>query len=445
MATSGESTPLINRHFKSRTTYERLSLWMRRYRRSHKCVSSKVIILILCWSFSVSLINNYIIQGGGFIYASVDIPVKYFFLTYLSESLVMCFYPLAGFLADTKYGRFKMIIKSSQILLLSFFMGIILCGLILPGLFLSLNTDNYVLIIFLWCLLGITLCPLYIFIIASLVMFNANIIQFGVDQIQDSPADHQSLFIHWYVWSYYLGDFLTRIISSNTLITYSDKASFMYLIVLLLPVAVGFILIFILVMIVHYKKHWFIIDTARTNPYKLVYRVTKFACQHKVPICRSAFTYCEDDIPSGLDLGKSKYGGPFTTEEVENVKAFYGIINIIIALGIALFMNVASSSLLPRFFSHISPFYNYESYDDPINISNVLLTLLFRDDFLSSIVIVLFLPFYIVFVRPFLTSYKIRMFGLFGLGIILLLFSVTSTFITDTLAHTRNITNSCML
>ena len=37
---------------------------------------------------------------------------------------------------------------------------------------------------------------------------------------------------------------------------------------------------------------------------------------------RSAFTYCEKQIPSQLDLGKMQYGGPYTTEEVEDVKTF---------------------------------------------------------------------------------------------------------------------------
>ena len=55
--------------------------------------------------------------------------------------------------------------------------------------------------------------------------------------------------------------------------------------------------------IVHYNKHWFIIDTARTDPYELVYRVTLFACQYKVSICLSAFTYSEDDTPLWLNMG----------------------------------------------------------------------------------------------------------------------------------------------
>ena len=68
--------------------------------------------------------------------------------------------------------------------------------------------------------------------------------------------------------------------------------------------------------------------------------MTKFACQHKVPIQRSAFTFCEDDIPSGLDLGKAKYGGPFSTEQVEHVKAFYGILKVLFALVPVFFLQV---------------------------------------------------------------------------------------------------------
>ena len=30
----------------------------------------------------------------------------------------------------------------------------------------------------------------------------------------------------------------------------------------------------------------------------------------------STFIYCEDELPSCLDLGKHKYGGPFTTEQL---------------------------------------------------------------------------------------------------------------------------------
>ena len=66
------------------------------------------------------------------------------------------------------------------------------------------------------------------------------------------------------------------------------------------------------------------------NPFKLVYSVVRYAIKHKHPECRSAFTYCEDESPSRIDFGKSKYGGPFTTEQVEDVKTFLRLILVIL-------------------------------------------------------------------------------------------------------------------
>ena len=436
-----ECALLINRH-KSGTIPEMLSLWMRRCKSSHKCVNAKAVVIVLFWSFSVSLIHNGIFGGANFLFTTLPLQVEYYPLLYAFESFVLCFYPLAGFLADTKYGRFKMISKSSQMLLLSFFMGFIFLGIIMTGFNLSSDMEMDALFIFFSCLLGVFLFPIFVLIMGSLVVFNANIIQFGVDQLQDSPADHQSLFIHWYVWTVYLGVFMTQFGWSGA---YGVLEIYNFLSILLLPIAfvICIVLIFIIVLIIHYKKHWFIIDTARTNPYKLVYRVTKFARQHKVPIRRSAFTYCEDDIPSGLDLGKSKYGGPFSTEQVEDVKTFYGMLLILIALGMSLFMNIASNLLLSRFFNHVS---TYDSYDyDTITITYVVLTLLLHDGLLSSLVVVFLLPLYILLVRPFIYSYKIRIFGQIGVGIVFLLLTVISTFITDTFVHTRNATHTCML
>ena len=66
------------------------------------------------------------------------------------------------------------------------------------------------------------------------------------------------------------------------------------------------------------------------NPYKLLYKVIKYSLKHKQPRYRSAFTYCEDELPSRIDFGKSKYGGPFTTEQVEDVKTFLRILAVVV-------------------------------------------------------------------------------------------------------------------
>ncbi len=72
---------------------------------------------------------------------------------------------------------------------------------------------------------------------------------------------------------------------------------------------------------VHFTFHGRLINEPMSgNPVKTVFILFQFAVIHKQPVRRSAFTYCEDERPSRLDLDKSKYGGPFTTEAVEDVK-----------------------------------------------------------------------------------------------------------------------------
>ena len=80
------------------------------------------------------------------------------------------------------------------------------------------------------------------------------------------------------------------------------------------------------------KKHLTIEPAGQPSPFLKVYKVLKYAWQHKCPERRSAFTYWEEDIPPRIDLGKSKYGGPFTTEEVEDVKTFISLFFLLLSL-----------------------------------------------------------------------------------------------------------------
>ena len=57
------------------------------------------------------------------------------------------------------------------------------------------------------------------------------------------------------------------------------------------------------------------------NPIKLIIGVLNYARKNKYPRKCSAFTYLDEEQPSRLDFGKdAKFGGPFTEEEVEDVK-----------------------------------------------------------------------------------------------------------------------------
>ena len=83
-------------------------------------------------------------------------------------------------------------------------------------------------------------------------------------------------------------------------------------------------------------NHWLVKEPVTQNPFKLFYSVVRYAIKHKHPECRSSFTYCEDEPPSCIYFSKSKYGGPFTTEQVEDVKIFLRVM-IAMLVGIITF------------------------------------------------------------------------------------------------------------
>ena len=90
-----------------------------------------------------------------------------------------------------------------------------------------------------------------------------------------------------------------------------------------------------------FSPKWLIIEPKSPQSLRTIYYVLKFAAKHKAPLNRSAFTYWEEDIPSRIDLGKSKYGGPFTTEQVEDVKTVLRLL----AISSPLFLVLMLSSL----------------------------------------------------------------------------------------------------
>ena len=81
--------------------------------------------------------------------------------------------------------------------------------------------------------------------------------------------------------------------------------------------------------------HKLVKEPVTVNPVSLIFKVLKYAAKHKYPVQRSAFTYCENERPTRLDYGKSKYGGPFTTEQVEDVKTFWRVLVVIVVIGIS--------------------------------------------------------------------------------------------------------------
>ena len=182
------------------------------------------------------------------------------------------------------------------------------------------------------------------FIVSGLIglgLYEANAIQFGMDQMLEASSEQLSSFIHWYIWCVNLGSLITYytavvaiffyecVLNANDILQ-TAKHFHGYILVILscLQILLSTFGIFLNLTA---TKCLSIQQTSR-NPLKMIVKVLVFAFKHKYPIKRSAFTYWENDIPSRIDLGKEKYGGPFTYEEVEDVKTMFRLLLLMFSL-----------------------------------------------------------------------------------------------------------------
>ena len=234
-------------------------------------------------------------------------------------------FPIAGWLADAKFGRQKVITTS---------IWLMWWGLLIMVPVLLLITLNPALLLKYPHQCNSTLLPIIggTFLGASMILFYVgaagflpNSLPFIVDQLSDMSSSWVSSYIRWYSWAQYLG----YILGTFPLVFYNSGLRPPPLVI------VAVILLFtqtIVVVTNIFCQTLFTQSQGYDDPYKTVFRVVNFARKHKVPIRRSAMTYWENSLPGRLDLGKEKYGGPFTNEKVENVKTFFSIVVVLLSL-----------------------------------------------------------------------------------------------------------------
>ena len=282
------------------------------------------------------------IMGGKFIDVSYAI-----ILSYLAMMIAVFLYPLSGFLADVILGRYRVMVIAMCSIVVSFIF------IVSSIIFIVLNLDSFP---FMWSkaqiiVLIVFACSFCLTFGIGVVAYHANFIQFGLDQLMEAPSEYLSLLIHWMIWADNFG-FAIIIPLAATIIcrNRTTMAAITCAVPLLCLVLLSVFLVFICC-----KRHWFNAEPEQRNPYNMVMKILSFACKHSYPLQRSAFTYCDDERPSRLDFAKERFGGPFSTEQVEDVKAFLQITFILLAVGSVSILEVSSSSFgFPLISVHIS-------------------------------------------------------------------------------------------
>ena len=210
-----------------------------------------------------------------------------------------------------------------------------------------------------------------IFVI-GLVGYQANIIQFGLDQLLEARSQYLGLFIHHATWTFQLGTLPVAPIVYLGFCSHIKGTSIK--VYLTIPLILTVCLI-ILLSVSYWKHHWFYASNEQNNPYKTVYKIMNFVRKHKYPLRRSAFTYCDNYIPSRLDFAKERFGGPFTKEQVEDVKTFLRILLVLFALGPVFVLEVpASHFVFPLFSLHTLHYHKHLDFCRSENIWETILS-----------------------------------------------------------------------
>ena len=259
-------------------------------------VASFPAIMVLLWNYLMA-VQIFLIWFANTIKGNLETIVYSCFILLV---------PLIGLLSDVYIGRYRAIM-----------IGIILCFIswIIFGISFILN-NCYRFMENMWTV------PSFLVSGIGIITFAANIIQYNIDQLIGASANELSTIIYWNIaalptsWiAKNLSDLLDVYTKSTKLIT----------IIITSGVALSLILVSHSLF-----KHKLENISLIKNPIKLIVRVLCYARKHKYPENRSALTYWEEEAPSRLDLGKDKYGGPFTEEEVEDVKTFFRMLPLLI-------------------------------------------------------------------------------------------------------------------
>ena len=332
--------------------------------------------------------------------------------------LGVCVFPIAGCLADLCYGRYKLIKISMWLIWVSVVlqtaMSVVFSAMgMLDGPGSSLSK---------WVAIGL-MVPMAL----GLAGFLSNIIQFGMDQLQDAPTTEITSFIVWYIWTWVFSLIFGVIWSSCLCGAYKLVATLVF------PTSVGLALC-----LDGFFNHWLVKEPVCTNPFRLFFGVLRYAVKNKYPRQRSAFTYWEDKPYSRIDLAKDKYGGPFTTEQVEDVKIVLRILAVLMIACSGMGMSFAVAGNTDKVFYDLS---GAEEKNSSHNCSNETMQsriLLLVMKYFRFFVFLFYIPVHEIVIYPAFRNYVIQMNSVmkFILGVFLLVLHYTSLLIIEAVGYT---------
>ena len=363
-----------------------------------KCQSfkpvSKGILLLLVGSILLS-------AAGGFILTTT----KRIFFPMTKQNIVWIalwvLLPVAGWMGDSLFGRYRAIIVGVFATMLSFL--ILLCATVMLQ-FIRTPIPAIATVLYLYMLV----------IVCSMGNVYTNALPFIIDQMIGASADDISAIVQWYYWSTILGLSVSYFISIFPIEQLQQNSLVISLTIIFLCLSS--------VLITDCLCHkWLDIHYKSSSPFKTIFKVLNYARKTKYPEHRSAFTYIDEEEPSRLDYGKHKFGGPFTEEEVEDVKTIFRLLPV--------FLNICGASI--------------NSMTNAFILLSTTLDLHYNTIILFVLPLLL-IPAYRFIVFPLLHNHIPSLLRRAGAGLVIILIGNLFNLTVDTIEHLHSNNTQCM-
>ena len=336
---------------------------------------------------------------------------KNYYARYVLFSIELL-YPILGWLVDAKIGRYKAIVYSMVLMSV----GCVCLAVAWTAFYwyVPLYRNPAVFIVLVLCIAWIR---------ANVTLFITAALPFITDQMIGASGDQLATAIDWYIWSTYS---CIQTIIQWIPFSIPDKI-YHSIFVLIVLISCALAVSCMLLCHHHLDKQPYI-----TNPIRDIASVLNYARKNKCARNRSALTYWENKTPSRLDLGMEKYGGPFTEEQVEDVKTVLRLLLLIFCYK----MTYLPSQLLQLYqLSRDNPYLN-QMFGD------------IRGKFILFLV-----PAYYLLIKPlcsiqpirrYCSKLKMSMLKIIGVGILLKTSSLLGYVILDLVSHDVTANGTCL-
>ena len=149
----------------------------------------------------------------------------------------------------------------------------------------------------------------------GLAAFQANIVQLGIDQLIDASSDEIQTVIVWYVMA---------VFTSGITVYYSSYCTQEYVAVVVIALLMTMSICSDMLV-----NHWLSKEQIVDNPLPLILKVVYYTIKRKFK-----HVYNNNSVQQGslsiFNVAKRVYNGPFSSEQVEDVKTFFRVLVVVV-------------------------------------------------------------------------------------------------------------------